>query len=499
MVNADRKRRPIVTDQSHDERPPGVSVEQWDRHKRAKKAAAKKEGKNWFNAANRQRSKHPDGRTTEQQNRSKYPPAPAQSTTKRYGQHGGGDGERGGGFIVLDVDPHNGGNESLAAIEKTKGNLPAMPEAIGADGSRYLFFSRPVDLLTDGNYQPIRGASLLATPEQRRPAPGFLLKLGASELVQYPIGRGLTVHDSGPPSTWEIYHETRSIARAWACSHDQRPTTGGNFELLAMNVIHFEKAMYRVLKAREILPEEWPTLTDDLSVELLRVFGSVEAFFSVSMGFEEFLQLWHDGGFPRLEVGHKLAAALCCTDVPPEIEIRAPWPAWSLLVPDGLFEELGISRLWCIGSDWIGAVGKDGTAFAAPKAGEALAVASMIRNLIRGACLSIANPDEHRKKGAHGGASSSKNHRHGPPDLAQARFLLAAPVAIDLREHVAGVSSGRVSTAPKVQFLVRGHWREQVHGAARSLRKRIWIQPFWKGPEGARVLLRSHTLKGDDA
>jgi hypothetical protein len=423
-----------------------------------------------------------------------------------------------GGFIVLDVDPHNGGNESLAAIEKTEGDLIGMPEAVAADGSRYLFFSRPVDLLTDPHYQPIPGAAFTTAAEQRRPVPGFLLKLGASELTQYAIGRGLTVHDSGPPSTWEIYHETRTIARTWACSHEP-PATGGNFELLAMNVTHFQAAAYRVMKARDISPTEWPTLTDDLSVEFLRVCGTVEAFWSVygrdsykePMGFDDFLPLWHEGGFPRLEVGHKLAAALCCTDVPRDLEIRAPWPAWSLVVPDGLFDEWGIARLWCIGSEWTAAVGKEGSAFGAPPLGEPIdpatcghnagsgeALAGMVRNLIRGACLSISNPDEHRKKGAHGGGSSSKNRRHGPPDLQHSRFILAAPVTIDLREHVAGVSSGRASAAPKVQFLVRGHWREQAHGAARSLRKRIWIEPFWKGPEGARVLLRSHNLKGDD-
>jgi hypothetical protein len=37
----------------------------------------------------------------------------------------------------------------------------------------------------------------------------------------------------------------------------------------------------------------------------------------------------------------------------------------------------------------------------------------------------------------------------------------------------------------KVQYLVRGHWRNQAHGPGRSERRRQWINPFWKGPEGA--------------
>jgi len=47
----------------------------------------------------------------------------------------------------------------------------------------------------------------------------------------------------------------------------------------------------------------------------------------------------------------------------------------------------------------------------------------------------------------------------------------------------------------KTKFIVRGHWRNQAHGPGRSERKRIWIEPFWKGPEGeegwARVSSRN--------
>lgn len=43
------------------------------------------------------------------------------------------------------------------------------------------------------------------------------------------------------------------------------------------------------------------------------------------------------------------------------------------------------------------------------------------------------------------------------------------------------------------RFIVRGHYRNQAHGVGRAERKRIWVQPFWKGPEeGARIV---HTYK----
>lgn len=37
------------------------------------------------------------------------------------------------------------------------------------------------------------------------------------------------------------------------------------------------------------------------------------------------------------------------------------------------------------------------------------------------------------------------------------------------------------------RWMVRGHWRNQRFGTGRSEVKRIWINPFWKGPEDAPI------------
>jgi len=44
------------------------------------------------------------------------------------------------------------------------------------------------------------------------------------------------------------------------------------------------------------------------------------------------------------------------------------------------------------------------------------------------------------------------------------------------------------------RFVVRGHWRDQVCGPGRSDRKRIWIQPHWKGPEAAAAITRLYEV-----
>ena len=45
------------------------------------------------------------------------------------------------------------------------------------------------------------------------------------------------------------------------------------------------------------------------------------------------------------------------------------------------------------------------------------------------------------------------------------------------------------------RFPVRGHWREQAHGEKHSLRKTIWVFPFWKGPELSEVVSHPYHLK----
>ena len=40
------------------------------------------------------------------------------------------------------------------------------------------------------------------------------------------------------------------------------------------------------------------------------------------------------------------------------------------------------------------------------------------------------------------------------------------------------------------RFMVRGHYRQQAFGTGRAERKRIWIEPHWKGPETAEEMKR---------
>lgn len=77
-------------------------------------------------------------------------------------------------------------------------------------------------------------------------------------------------------------------------------------------------------------------------------------------------------------------------------------------------------------------------------------------------------------------------------------YVLApdVPVKFDCTEAVGAFLRGERKGPPRFQWIVRGHWRNQVHGPGRTGRKRIWIQPYWKGPEHAAMRMREYRFEG---
>jgi len=56
------------------------------------------------------------------------------------------------------------------------------------------------------------------------------------------------------------------------------------------------------------------------------------------------------------------------------------------------------------------------------------------------------------------------------------------------------LSRGSEGSPLEKRFIVRGHYRNQVYGAERALRKLIWIQPHWKGPEWGERMSRPYKV-----
>lgn len=247
------------------------------------------------------------------------------------------------------------------------------------------------------------------------------------------------------------------------------------------------------------------TVRDNAAATVLDAMPDIVAF---TQRFAGWATQWKKCAFARLSVGAKLGAALMLTDAPEGVV--APWEAWSLCVPDGIIKAqtstrtFSVMRLWCYGTEPVAAVAKSDTDkeayFINSFDDDDTPWKALARNFVKGACLSLSiDVETHRK--ANWGPRGSKRAPGVVPD-AGVDYVLSGTVEIDLRDEVKRICEGRKSSGGHggltVQFLVRGHWRNQAVGVRHSDRKRIWIEPFWKGPEESRVLLRTHRIKTED-
>ncbi len=259
---------------------------------------------------------------------------------------------------------------------------------------------------------------------------------------------------------------------------------------------------------------------------------------------------WQQSAFARINVGHKLAAALALTDVPQDVP-HSPWRSWSLVIPEGMFsptertegwdlvahnhqsrEEASkllqlisdekrdrwtgvvLRRAWFHGTTLIGVCAdwwfEGGDAANVPPlqcsavsiTEESMKTAlgeelhDMVRSLGLGVLAAITNQPP-RKSGQWG--LTKKRSGHKKPDKTPIGEIwdVAAPVTIDLRDHVRSMQTGkgRKGHPTTAAWVVRGHWRNQVHGPGRALRRQTWIEPFWKGDASMRKLMRGVEVK----
>lgn len=90
-----------------------------------------------------------------------------------------------------------------------------------------------------------------------------------------------------------------------------------------------------------------------------------------------------------------------------------------------------------------------------------------------------------------------RSNRHGQPMPTVHNVGSAIKLPKGLREAArAYCQKGKRPEAWKLQsrYTVRGHWRRQAHGEKRSLRRLMWIEPHWKGPEAAESMTRLYEV-----
>jgi hypothetical protein len=117
------------------------------------------------------------------------------------------------------------------------------------------------------------------------------------------------------------------------------------------------------------------------------------------------------------------------------------------------------------------------------------------RRIIAGLLLTYANTTNWKETTS---GSRGTTKRHGPPP--HRTIVVGRPLRSDFRGVIHAYLGGTsTKSPPSVQTLVRGHYKRQAFGHGRSERRVIWVEPYWRGPEGAPILSRPHFLTGGEA
>jgi hypothetical protein len=240
-----------------------------------------------------------------------------------------------------------------------------------------------------------------------------------------------------------------------------------------------------------------------------------------------------EAGLPVVEVGHKLTASLVLSKVSAEVlaDASLPFPAFTIKVPDeliGKVKTISVGRhyatpegqepmlgfafvvhssdataIWhlqpslpqLLGSDEIQEnEGNERGVLDTDVREEDQRVLVLVKRLIIGVCLYMEGGDRETRPIRHVGKAHDQRRVPGTLPTENRIYRLTADVkhsfVQDVKDYVVGTGK-RLN----VQFMVVGHWRNQTYGPKNSLRRRQFIEPFWKGPETAPIAVRAHKLE----
>jgi len=78
----------------------------------------------------------------------------------------------------------------------------------------------------------------------------------------------------------------------------------------------------------------------------------------------------------------------------------------------------------------------------------------------------------------------------GKKNKVRSEFILLRPP-----KRYISIHSEKTGRTIDKRFIVRGHWTNQAYGKGYLLRKRIWILPYWKGPELSEVVSKKYKVE----
>lgn len=265
-----------------------------------------------------------------------------------------------------------------------------------------------------------------------------------------------------------------------------------------------------------------------------------------------FAALWAKQGFNVFNLSHSLAAGLMLTEPPEYVRgepLEMPFNVFAITIPPGIVpvfidgNQYWSELIWCYRFDGVHrgsggaelpffrwtAMWQGVSVFRDRHAGDLLvqddesvfnlpgdppvededkitssSSLRLIRNLLLwlDATGGVAGHDKDRRR-----AKSNKRRKRGRQEAREAwptTWVLGSEVKLqpELRrmasEIALGHSKRHAAEGWKVRkkHIVQGHWKTQPHGEGRTLRKRIHVAPYWRGPEGEAAW--SHLYKPED-
>lgn len=245
---------------------------------------------------------------------------------------------------------------------------------------------------------------------------------------------------------------------------------------------------------------------------------------------------WAMTGFTTVNIGHRHAAALMATSIPPEElqpRVRLPWPAFAVRLPTGLlgvdgldgqrseavlltvFEtSLTTGNQPCVAyTVWTEATPNSpihltlwGVVPIAKlldldlpyidressyeKSDVDFRTDLMTRRLLVGLCLELSDPESLRERRVSTVAKHRAKQRPADSLPDYRLFELRRSINVDVTAAIRAYCL-QGDRHPTVQSLVRGHWKQQPHGPQRSLRRLIHVEPYFRGPLEAPVGARN--------
>lgn len=239
---------------------------------------------------------------------------------------------------------------------------------------------------------------------------------------------------------------------------------------------------------------------------------------------------WARSGMPQVQPAAKLVASLMATSMGPDgvALVEPPWSAFAVVVPPGLLPVESAagrptdvrlaSAIWKDGtlqlvatdehlSAWstearpVGAWGEgwsidDGLDLPAQAKLDRRdeRMFRLLARLVIGVAAMLSIPDTQRDV-----RRSERKARERLAERAQRgeptswTYVLGGNVRVDVRDAVREYVE-RGGSTPSVQSLVRGHWKRQPHGPDLSQRKWIHVEPYWRGPEDAPIVVSRRTM-----